>query len=78
MIICPTCNFGLNFKESPEKPMYLSARGAKMSLKQTIKHYLNPLHVFCRLRDINISKRLAGFLSQNYEKYCWSFIKIFL
>ncbi|MFC1823065.1 hypothetical protein ACFL9T_10190 [Thermodesulfobacteriota bacterium] len=34
----------------------------------TIKHYLNPLHVYCRLRDIGLTKGLATALCRIYER----------
>ncbi len=32
-----------------------------------IKHYMNPLHIYCRLRDMGISKQAASFLCRVYE-----------
>lgn len=32
------------------------------------QHYLNPLHIFCRLREIGLPKKLAIFLSRFYER----------
>ncbi|TET93070.1 MAG: hypothetical protein E3J46_00320 [Desulfobacteraceae bacterium] len=40
-----------------------------------IKHYMNPLHIYCRLRDIGIAKGLALFMCRNYER---SIFKLFL
>jgi hypothetical protein len=33
-----------------------------------LKHYFNPLHVYCRLRDIGLGKGMASFLCRCYEK----------
>ena len=33
-----------------------------------LKHYLNPLHIYCRLRDIGIAKKTAIFLCRLYER----------
>lgn len=33
-----------------------------------IKHYLNPLHVYCRLRDAGLSKGAASNLCRIYEE----------
>ena len=33
-----------------------------------LKHYMNPLHVYCRLRDLGLRKRPAAFLCQLYER----------
>jgi len=35
---------------------------------KTLQHYLNPLHVYCRLRDLGLSKDLAVFLCKFYER----------
>jgi len=40
---------------------------------QKIQHYMNPLHVYCRLRDLGFSKETAVFLGRVYEK----FLKLF-
>jgi hypothetical protein len=32
-----------------------------------LKHYLNPLHVYCRLRDLGMGKGTAVFLCRIYE-----------
>jgi hypothetical protein len=32
-----------------------------------IKHYLNPLHIYCRLRDTGLSKKKAIFIGSLYE-----------
>ncbi len=37
--------------------------------RQTLRHYLNPLHVFCRLRRMGVSKRAALRLARLYERY---------
>ena len=41
-----------------------------------IKHYLNPLHVYCRLRDLGLAKSPAAFLCRIYERTI--FAKYFL
>ncbi|MDY6972548.1 MAG: hypothetical protein SV775_09500 [Thermodesulfobacteriota bacterium] len=33
-----------------------------------IKHYMNPLHVYCRLRDIGVAKGTASVLCRIYER----------
>ena len=33
-----------------------------------LQHYLNPLHIFCRLREIGREKTSAIFLCQFYER----------
>ena len=33
-----------------------------------IKHYMNPLHIYCRLRDIGIAKGTASVLCRIYER----------
>lgn len=33
-----------------------------------LQHYFNPLHIYCRLRDIGLSKGKALFFCKVYEK----------
>ena len=33
-----------------------------------LKHYLNPLHIYCRARDVGLSKVSSSFLCRLYEK----------
>jgi hypothetical protein len=33
-----------------------------------IKHYMNPLHVYCRLRDVGLGKDRARCVCQWYER----------
>jgi hypothetical protein len=37
-------------------------------MNQTIQHHMNPLHVYCRLRNMGMSKSIAGFLCRRYER----------
>jgi hypothetical protein len=37
-------------------------------MEAAIKHYMNPLHIYCRLRDIGIGKGTAMFLCRIYER----------
>jgi len=40
-----------------------------MGIRQTLRHVLNPLHVFCRLRALGLSKRASLRLAHVYERY---------
>jgi len=33
-----------------------------------LKHYVNPLHIYCRLRDMGIAKGCAMSLCRTYER----------
>ncbi|MBW1680187.1 MAG: hypothetical protein JRH05_11045 [Deltaproteobacteria bacterium] len=33
-----------------------------------LKHYMNPLHIYCRLRDLGLGKGSAAFLCRFYER----------
>jgi len=33
-----------------------------------LRHYLNPLHIYCRLRDIGLSKEPAILICRIYER----------
>lgn len=35
---------------------------------RVIEHYLNPLHVYCRLMDIGIPRSIAVVLCKAYER----------
>jgi hypothetical protein len=37
-------------------------------MRPSLQHYLNPLHIFCRLRGIGLPKILAIFLCRTYER----------
>jgi len=41
-------------------------------MSPAFKHYLNPLHVYCRLRDIGLPKAPACFLCRFYERMIFS------
>jgi hypothetical protein len=34
----------------------------------TLKHYMNPLHIYCRLRDVGIPKNPAMLVCRVYER----------
>ena len=37
-------------------------------VKSYLQHYLNPLHVYCRLRSVGIPNRAARRVSAAYER----------
>lgn len=37
-------------------------------MSSAIAHYMNPLHIYCRLRDLGLGKRPARFLCCFYER----------
>jgi hypothetical protein len=37
-------------------------------LNAALRHHLNPLHIYCRLRDLGLAKGLAIFLCRFYER----------
>ena len=37
-------------------------------MSPAFKHYLNPLHVYCRLRDLGLPKGAAVFFCRFYER----------
>jgi len=41
---------------------------ARLLMPTTFKHILNPLHIYCRLRDIGLTKGAAGFICRFYER----------
>jgi len=39
----------------------------------TLQHYLNPLHIYCRLRDIGLSKGKAVSMCRIYEHFVFRY-----
>ncbi len=37
-------------------------------MAQAFKHFMNPLHIYCRLRDLGLGKRPSAFLCRMYER----------
>ena len=37
-------------------------------MSTNLQHYLNPLHIYCRLRDMGIAKKIALRLCRLYER----------
>lgn len=37
-------------------------------MKKILRHYLNPLHVYCRLRDLGLKAPMALRVSTLYER----------
>lgn len=42
--------------------------------KQDAQHELNPLHVYCRLRDAGMSKGMARCVSKWWETVIWPWL----
>jgi len=42
-------------------------------MSHKLQHYLNPLHVYCRMRDMGIAKDTALYLSRVYERAVFRF-----
>jgi len=40
-----------------------------MTISEALRHYFNPLHVFCRLRRLGLSKKTSLRLVRFYERY---------
>jgi hypothetical protein len=47
-----------------------------LSMMAKVRHYMNPLHVYCRLRGLGVSRGTASYMSRRYERYL--FKRIFL
>jgi hypothetical protein len=39
-----------------------------------VQHFFNPLHVYCRLKDMGVNGPTAHRMSRAYERYLWRFI----
>lgn len=35
---------------------------------EVLQHYMNPVHIYCRLRDMRIPRKSAVFLCRLYER----------
>lgn len=42
-------------------------------IRNAVHHFFNPLHVYCRLKDIGLSKPVAHKMSRAYERYVFRF-----
>jgi hypothetical protein len=53
--------------------MRLSAEEQEVRMVEAIRHYMNPLHVYCRLRDVGVSKGLAVLICRIYERLIFKY-----
>lgn len=44
-------------------------------MKNSIQHYINPLHIYCRFRDMGLPEKLARFLCIAYEDSIYKLFK---
>lgn len=44
-------------------------------LRNTVQHLLNPLHVYCRLRDMGFKAHSARRVTCNYERIVYRFVR---
>jgi len=51
---------------------YVLRRGLLMT--NALRHFLNPLHVYCRLRDMGLGKGVASSFCVFYEKAVFRFL----
>jgi len=47
---------------------------AVQRVRNAIHHVFNPLHVYCRLKDIGLSAPMAQRVSRAYERYLFRII----
>ena len=43
-------------------------------LRDSVQHFFNPLHMYCRLMDMGLKPPTAQKMCQAYERYIWRFI----
>ncbi|MBT8762757.1 hypothetical protein KFV02_02275 [Desulfohalobiaceae bacterium Ax17] len=43
-------------------------------IRKFFQHNFNPLHIYCRLRDVGLEPALALRVSLAYERYIYKFI----
>ncbi len=47
-------------------------------LKSTLQHYLNPLHVYCRLVNLKLNRKWAKRICQLYERNIYKYPTIII
>jgi hypothetical protein len=52
--------------------MIKSERGIS-AIIAILQHYLNPLHVYCRLRDLGLGKAPAAFFCRVYDQVLFKY-----
>jgi len=48
--------------------------GWSIIVRTTLQHHMNPLHIYCRLREIGTPKRVAAHFGLCYERSIFRFI----
>ncbi|EHJ47704.1 hypothetical protein DFW101_1696 [Solidesulfovibrio carbinoliphilus subsp. oakridgensis] len=43
-------------------------------VRDFMQHFFNPLHVYCRLKDMGVAAPAAHRMTRAYERYLWRFI----
>jgi len=51
---------------------FLNIKRELLNMTEKMQHYLNPLHIYCRLRDLGISKGIAESICRIYENYVFN------
>jgi hypothetical protein len=46
----------------------------RLSMMGKARHYMNPLHVYCRLRGLGVSHGTAKYVCRSYERYLFQHI----
>ena len=44
-------------------------------MNKALLHFLNPLHIYCRLRDLGAGKKTSAFIARMYERIIFSRFK---
>jgi hypothetical protein len=44
------------------------------AMTERLQHYLNPLHIYCRLRDLGVAKEQATCLCRFYERFIFKYL----
>ena len=39
----------------------------ELSIKNRLRHYINPIHIYCRLRDLGVNKKWAMKIVNKWE-----------
>jgi hypothetical protein len=53
---------------------FLRSRSIMRHFRNFMQHFFNPLHVYCRLKDMGVTTPTAHRVSRAYERYLWRFM----
>jgi hypothetical protein len=43
-------------------------------MRLNLRHYMNPLHIYCRLRNLGVPKGIARYVCIRYEHFIYKYV----